>query len=350
MNAYGEDGERHLQSWQGLQAFTPEERTVYINKPVTGPDLAARKKLEDDTKTAMSSWKPSNVTAAMAGTSALMPNVLAQALGSQPTPPMDDATAQTFRDEFVNTTAILRGSGMPQAQAEQLAAQKMNKVWQPSALNGGAVMKYPPEVTYGPPLPGDPGNQWQQQQALDLVTSIRGPQHTLVAGEQSFTNWTIKGVVSDARTGNEYIWGLPASYRIVVADGDGKIDFLHDATGNMRFHFDPREMPEEPFTNAKAGLTSPAGQAYERRRQELVNAQADLAKRREMQQRLYGVGGGEALRGLGTRATPVWRYGIPNLVRRMTGAPPLEGDIMGPPSPGPPLDHGLHSEWRDAGP
>jgi hypothetical protein len=240
---------------------------------------------------------------------------------------MDGRTAEVFRNEFVSVTSTLVGSGLPLAEAKQRAGEMMAKEWRPSVLNNGALMKLPPEITY-PKAPGEPDGRWINEQARQLVTSIRGPEQTLVAGEQVKTNWKIAGVIADAQTEEEYYRNQPPSYRFMIIDENGRHELLDDGHGNKRFRFNPYDLPEGkgPY-NVQPG---PVTAAYNQRRLELQNAQDDLMKHQAFRERMFGYNPrtGAMLRQPGDAGTFMEfldksRAGFPNFVRGLMGKPPL---------------------------
>ena len=331
--AYGPDAEQHLMSYQSMSAFTPEERTANLNRPVPGRDRKTRADLETVTKNGMSSLDAEDVAYMMGSASTPQFTHIGRLTGSTPEAPFDAATRSAFVTEFKEGVATIVGSGVDDVgQAKQVMAQKMALEWSRSPLNGNRLMKYAPEnPNVYPTLPGDPEGHWQHDQLYEHITSLQGPEFNYAAGEQTIPNWKFQTLISDAQSKYEAEHGLPVSYQIGILDESGQAHILKDAAGAFsRFNFQPGKASDP---------TTPAGRAYEARRIALEKSEKHLAARAAIQQRLYGFGGGRDAEKFGSLLPSI---DIPNMVRGAIGAPPLEAQS-------PPYNHDAHVEARDGG-
>lgn len=223
--ALGKSSIDKMQAWQALKgSFSAEE-------------LAKRLNLSDDPATAKA--RDEAIKAADKETKTLTASDMAYKLGSgswlfggltgnTPKVPFDALTGSALVNDYKATYNQLRAMGIPADKASDAAVKRLGSTWGPSEAAGNQLMRLPPEH-YNRPIEGAPN--WIGEQLNDFVTGTEGPairKHPDKPGKGSSPrqNWSISGLVADARTEGEVSNGQPPSYHVAIKRGNGDIDIL----------------------------------------------------------------------------------------------------------------------------
>lgn len=253
---YGEATLTRMLAWKGLQALTPQERVERLNK-ADDPFMAeGRAKMAKAVEKEFESWTPADV-AYQLGTSAGIP-LLSRAVNpvTQATPaaPVDGAAAFAMQAQFEATVKSLRMYSVDPDNAKRLTIERMKAQWQPSRLAAGdfgapVLMKHAPEAHY-PAVDGS--HDWMQRDLDGFVSKVYGDKFDANAGAPGgfeappmivAKGWTMKSIVSDARTEQEIAAGKPPSYRIHILDAKGQDQFVRDPeTGQDRIRWNPTDV------------------------------------------------------------------------------------------------------------
>lgn len=260
--AFGRDMENRLERWNAQTSVKPPDvvasEIMALDDPATAKAREisreeAAKKIKTTTANDVAgyfkkSWVPFTSPGAPMGeiNGVMMPNVL---LGQ-------------FREEFTEAYEMVGDV----TKARNLAVKRMERVWKPSAANGGALTKHAPEA-YFPTIDGS--HDWIKAQLDKDVDSALRPSATGAtdraqgaAGEQQ------RALVTDPRAGQKRMivpdqeteqairLGQKPTYLVILQRGDGTHEVLRDAKNKaMRWQPNP-----EPIMDEKRA-------AFERRRQ-----------------------------------------------------------------------------------
>jgi len=151
------------------------------------------------------------------------------------------------------------------AQAKKAAADNLTRVWGVSAANGGRIMKWPPEVLYGPQAMVNGSYDWMRmgiENAMKdegLVTTIK---RTVTVGRG--TVMTVEEtvvlpyyLVATEKTRASAAAGRPAEYQLWYQDADGNYEIFP-----REIAFDVKSARDE----ARPGLERDQGLNLERRK------------------------------------------------------------------------------------
>lgn len=239
-DTYGEGTLNHLQAWQGMKdSFNSQEIAERLNVSDDPTAIRARKDLKESAATEMKEIKPGDIGNLLGTWSdRWLPFV------NQTLPPttfdVDGQGPLSLRHDFEQAYSTLRSLGTEPDQAKKLAAERIKKMWGPSPT-AGQLMKYPPEAYYDDV---NGSHAWLADDLQSLVARIKGPQVDAGATGDPMgatiprVNWTVQGLVADARTQAEIGAHAPPAYKIALRDRNGSIEFLTDRDGTNRFRFD----------------------------------------------------------------------------------------------------------------
>jgi hypothetical protein len=338
--------------------FGADESAAMLNGVKTAAQRTEQENLRKSTMDALGSTTPQQVATRISG-----------GMISGGFVPVEPTQAGEMLSEWKAGVAELVANNTAIDRAKEIMYQRMAREWTKSGVNRGAVMRDAPEAVF-PVLPGDPQSQWVTQQFNQQAEAILGPQFAAPVPSalgpsepqsEPVPNWQIVGVLSDRQTHQERMEGGAAatSWRVMVMNARGEIAPLRDPkTGRERWGIDTRDMPMEPFTNSFYGPNSPEGNAYNRAKQDMQNAQ----RMRFLQEQgadavppvgPRGITAGQALRGAERLGRGALRALTP-LADKLFGGP---GSAVPPASQynpatgmtGPPLDADAHAGARDGG-
>ncbi len=151
-----------------------------------------------------------------------------------------------FDREFAGLYAELGDEG----KAREIAVERLKRVWAPSVLTGGRLMRFAPEKSPAyPPINGS--HDWLQKQLdADVRSALYGMGAAPVDVTGSTATVEVPGasamlaaprmIVPDARTQAEFQAGQRPSYQVVIQAPNGMFVPLQDAQGQAkRFVADP---------------------------------------------------------------------------------------------------------------
>jgi hypothetical protein len=243
-----------LQTWQALRQYVePIALAAQFQRAEDPAYAAARAKLEKEAKDKVSDYSPAKITAALGISWPLTPGPLARAWGSEPAPPIDPIAAGALQAEYA---ALFTRRYVDVADPEKAHSQTIERLgtkWGPSVVNGGALMKYPPERFY-PQVDGS--HDWMKRDVEATIVASRGgeaedPRHPDVLFGKAFSY----KLLSDQHTHADVAAKRAPSYVVMVTDSTGRPTIPLDWSGNpMRFSFDPanaQETARERFTTAR---------------------------------------------------------------------------------------------------
>jgi muramidase (phage lysozyme) len=242
-HSLGEGSLNKLQAWQALKgSFGPEELAKRLNQSDDPATAKTRKEARDAAEKETEKLSVGDMAYKMGNGSWLLGRVT----GNTPNAPLDvpdnsnlpggSLMGGALLNDYKATYAQLRSMGVPADKASDKAVERLRSTWGPSEAAGNQLMRLPPEH-YNRPIEGAPN--WIGEQLRDFVTASEGPtvrQHPTVPGKGSSPrqNWSISGLVADARTEGEVSNGQPPSYHVAIKRGSGEIDVLPN-----RITFDP---------------------------------------------------------------------------------------------------------------
>ncbi|MGO4668766.1 transglycosylase SLT domain-containing protein [Bosea sp. 2RAB26] len=260
---FGKDVENRLAAWMVRSQYMTSEDLAREAARYNDPAMQkARDQLRDDAYTKVKSLSPADVvgyfgTSWIPFTGPSVPAVGRQAVLLQ----------NEFREEFAAAYAEVGD----ESKARELAVRRLGRVWAPSALNGGQLTKYAPELS--PAYPSiDRSHAWLAKQLDDDVRAALGRTSDLGAppDDKGFHPRTSpdparrrerasdrlamtekqraevdridamiaapRMLVADARTGAEFTAGKPPTYPVVVQAPSGMYVPLQDQQGRpLRF-------------------------------------------------------------------------------------------------------------------
>lgn len=246
--AYGDETLRRLQTWQARKdALTPTQMVEYFQRADDPAASKARKDLLEQADEKLKKLSSSDVASALGGSWSLTPGLISRNVtGSDPLPPADPLAAATLTAEFRDLVRERYGDTGDIDKAKQQAAERLKTVWGPAVVNGGALMKYPPERFY-PQVDG--AYDWMRKDIEPAIALYFGkPRYneTLsvpgVKGEPVHTseNWSYR-LLSDQQTEADVKSGRPPTYTVMVTDAaTGRAEIVPASNGGpRRFAFDP---------------------------------------------------------------------------------------------------------------
>lgn len=258
---YGRDIETNLRLWQDRRQYMTPDQLMAEMKRADDPSVReARRRLRQEAEELAKDWTVEDVR-----------NKLGHGgfLGfGQAGVPSDAGMAATLRQEFVREFAIAYAETGNEASATKLAADRVNRVWGPSAANGGEIMRNPPEKFY-PTIGGS--HDWITDQLDEVVRRAIETQLDVQTVEQRPGEMRQRAdrmiaaerrLVADRQTDAEWSRGEPPSYRVVIKTDDGRFVALEDADGRpLRFRADAEAALAEHRRRAgviRSFLESPA--------------------------------------------------------------------------------------------
>ncbi|WP_276200312.1 transglycosylase SLT domain-containing protein [Chelatococcus sp. XZ-Ab1] len=257
---YGRDVETNLRLWQDRRQYMTPDQLVAEMKRAGDPTMkAARDALRKEAQTLAKDWTVEDVRDKLGHT-----GFLGFGRAGAPT---DAGQAGTLRNEFVREFADAYAETGDEKIATGLAAERVNRVWGPSAVNGGEIMRNPPEKFY-PTIGGS--HEWiAEQLEQDVRRYIKSRLLTQTVEQRpGETRQEVNRLlaaphrlIADQQTDAERARGEPPSYQIVVRAPDGRFVALEDAEGRpTRFRADASLVTDE------------MRRAFEQRRQGAVRA------------------------------------------------------------------------------
>jgi hypothetical protein len=252
-HTFGDETVRRLQTWQALKDSLPADQMAERFKRADDPATRdARKKLETDAEEKLKSIKPADVAVAMGSSFGVTPAFVSQSVtGSDPIAPADPLQAarlvaeydKVFRERYVDTADADKSKAQ--------AVERLKTVWGPSAINGGTLMRHPPERYY-PQVDGKA--DWMTKDLEAGIANYTGtPRYTMTedssqtgAPPTSRPNWSYK-LMSDQQTEAEVASRQPPSYVVTVTDAKTGRDNIPIGTDGkpMRYRFDPTQAQNE---------------------------------------------------------------------------------------------------------
>lgn len=233
--------EDRLEVWNAKMAFMPAESIAKEMSRVDDPAMQkARKALRDEGEE-----KIKKVTAA--DVVGYLGNWIPFTSPGAPAEPLQGGELKAdFEREFAGLYAELGDEG----KAREIAVERLKRVWAPSALTGGKLMRFAPEKSPAyPPINGS--HEWLQKQFDADVRSVLYGMGASPAGANagaatvetpgaSAMLAAPRMIVPDARTQAEFQAGQRPSYPIVIQDPNGRFVPLQNAQGQQaRFSADP---------------------------------------------------------------------------------------------------------------
>lgn len=244
---YGKEMENRLAAWASRQSYlSPQELAKEMAKENDPATQKARELMREDALKKVEKLTPGDI-AGYFDTSYLP--------FTAPAPPVQtdrgeaSRFANEYRREFAETYAAVGGD---ESKARDLAVERLARVWAPSALNNGALMKFAPEKAY-PTIGGS--HDWlvkQFDQAVRETVAAMGGRAFEDGGASVLSDpaWVERPgatnmlsakrmLVPDARTEAEFNSGRAPSYLVSVLAPNGMYVPLENAQGQvMRFFAD----------------------------------------------------------------------------------------------------------------
>lgn len=234
--------EDRLDVWSSKMAFMPAES---IAKEMSRADDPAMQKARQTLRSEADEKTKKLTPADVAGY--FDESVLPFSSPEAPAQPLQGGELKAdFAREFAGLYAEIGDEG----KARELAVERLKRVWAPSALAGGRMMRFAPEKSPAyPPINGS--HAWLQQQFDADVrsvlygmgaapTDVTGSTATVEAPGASAMLAAPRMIVPDARTQAEFSSGQRPSYAIVIQAPNGMFVPLQNAQGQpARFTADP---------------------------------------------------------------------------------------------------------------
>jgi hypothetical protein len=240
--AFGDGTLSRLQTWQAHKdSLAPDAMAEYFRRADDPSTRTAREHLAKEADDKLKSVKPADVANYLGTVADRWVPFVNQA------PPVDPLTANAmvadyermFKERYVDTA--------DEGKAKTQAVERLKTVWGPSAINGNALMRHPPERYY-PQVDGS--YDWMKRDITAAIDASRlgadnvafNPKENLppdVAPNET-PAYSYK-LVSDARTEADVASKKPPSYVVVTRDtasGRDQVPLGWDGKP-MRFSFDP---------------------------------------------------------------------------------------------------------------
>lgn len=294
---YGRDVENRMATWLVRSQYMPADQLAKEEARYNDPAMQkARETLSETAMTATKKLTPSDIAGYIGGS--WIPFAGA---GAPVTPAQSQRLVAEYREEYAATFAEVGD----ESKARELAVQRIGRVWGPSPINNGTLMRFPPERTYQP-LNGS--HEWLAKQLDDDIRAalrIDVPNaggladhgfhpKSLTKEELARANALANAprmLIADARTEAEAQAGQPPSYPIVLKAPNGMFVPMQDEQGRqMRFRGDMeaalstmRERARGRLADKQAGWEG-NDTAYERLTADAVRKRDARRARRETQQ------------------------------------------------------------------
>jgi hypothetical protein len=259
--AFGDSTLSRLQTWQAKKdSLDPTQMAEYFKRADDPSTRTAREHLAKEADDKVKSLKPGDVANYLGSVADRWVPFVNQAA------PVDPLAAnalvadyeRVFKDRYVDTA--------DEGKARQQTVERLKTVWGPTAVAGGALMKYPPERYY-PQVDGS--YDWMKRNLEASITASRFGEGTVTVNTPGITPdipgappqvevpaFTYK-LVADGRTEADVAARRPPSYSVVVRDLQSGRDTspLGWDGKPQRFSFDPanaQAQARERFTTRRA--------------------------------------------------------------------------------------------------
>jgi hypothetical protein len=266
---FGKEAAASMSAWDVFAGTRPAPEAAKLVMALNDPSQAAGRKYKDEAADqALKTVDGSAVLKMFAERSALNPvNWVRGVSPGAPVSTQDvpqgsiDGLRSDYAEAYKTYFAI---DGNPDA-AKAHALESLQRSWGVSAVDGGRLMRYPPEATY-PTVDG--GHDYIARQLDADVKAHASDQLTGTAeGDQraAMAEYAApRALVSDAGTKADIAAGRPASYRVVAQDASGQFHALEQSPGvPLRFFADAKAAQAEAdakFTQQRASAAA-AGDA-----------------------------------------------------------------------------------------
>jgi hypothetical protein len=294
---YGRDIENRLAAWTSRQSYlSPEELAKEMAKENDPATRKARDLMREDALKKVEKLTPGDIAGYFDQSWAPL---------SAPEAPIqtERGEALRFADEYRREYAeAFAAVGGDEAEAKDLAVQRVGRVWGESVISGGRMMKFPPEKSPAYPTINGSHDWLNKQLQADVRAALKMPEFDPVeygtggpplapdATEAQRKAHALlqapRALIADSRTEAEFQAGKPPSYPVVVKAPNGMFVPLEDAQGRpLRFVGDPDAAMAPVRVGAEAELR--ARQASETARQRVeadAQVQRDNRKRRRQEQ------------------------------------------------------------------
>lgn len=233
--------EDRLEVWNAKMAFMPAESIAKEMSRVDDPAMQkARKGLRDEAEEKIKKLTANDVVGYFSNWIPFTsPGAPAEAL-------QGGELKADFEREFTGLYAEIGDEG----KAREIAVERLKRVWGPSALTGGRLMRFAPEKSPAYPAIGGSHDWLQKQFDADVrsvlygmgaaPTDVTGGTATVESPGASAMLAAPRMIVPDARTQAEFQAGQRPSYPIVIQAPNGMFVPLQNAQGQpARFTADP---------------------------------------------------------------------------------------------------------------
>lgn len=211
--ALGSKAMTKLQAWQGLQGtFNAAEIAERLNTADDPSTVKAREAVKEEADKEVKALSASDMAYKLGSG---WPGI-GRLTGSTPSVPFQSLTGGALVADYGTTYAALRTYGVDADKASELAVQRLQSTWGPSAAAGNQIMKNPPEKSY-PAIGGS--HDWIGQEVIRFAEKQIGPQWVPSMSLEPAQQWAVEGLISDQRTQAEIRAGRPPSYQIAIKKG-----------------------------------------------------------------------------------------------------------------------------------
>jgi hypothetical protein len=244
---YGEHAATRVNQWKALASVDPDTRAKKLSSIESPKD---EKDLAEAVGEEVKGTSPQNVADKLGNFWQRNFPLVHKGL------PRDILHGDTFagiamKNEYTTAYQALRQVGVNQTDAQQMAVERISAKWQPSEMNGGHLMRNPPESSYPVnPMTGDHAYMLDQLKAD--ITKTYGHEQ-VVTNEGIIPGWQLKGIISDPKSEREAAAydrkkpvgpdNQPPSFPVHIIDANGK-DQLLGGPGK-RYQWDVNQMMEE---------------------------------------------------------------------------------------------------------
>lgn len=242
--AFGKDIENRLEEWNAKMAYMPAETLAKEALRRDDPSMAkARQAMRDEGEKKVEKLTANDVAGYFDETPLIPFN--------SPDAPRDVLQAGELKVDYQREFADVYAEIGDEGKAREIAVNRLKRVWAPSAVNGGRMMKFAPEKSAAYPTINGSHDWLAKQLDNDVRTAVANmggrafdaagpgvlndPAWVERPGATALLN-APRTLVPDARTEAEWAAGKPPSYLVSVQAPNGMWVPLQDAQGReLRF-------------------------------------------------------------------------------------------------------------------